>query len=140
MKDELVRMAQSARKNAYAPYSGYSVGAAARNPSGEFFTGANVENVSYGLTLCAERLAISCLVNSGPPELTEIAVATQDGGTPCGMCLQTMLEFAPDPAQVNVFCVNALGEVRDFTLKDLLPYGFSSQSVKRTEPNGSVVI
>lgn len=140
MKVELARQAQIARDKAYAPYSGYCVGAAACNPQGEIFTGANVENVSYGLTLCAERIAISRMVTSGYRELAAIAIATQDGGTPCGMCLQTMLEFAPDPTRVRVFCVNTIGEMQIHLLKDLIPYGFSSPSLKRTEPNGSGVI
>ena len=135
MKDALILAARNARRHAYAPYSGYLVGAAALSESGEIYAGANVENISYGLTLCAERVAISSMVSSGQTQLKAIAVFTQDGGTPCGMCLQTMLEFAPDPATVEVYCVSDVDSVRLFKLIDLSPYGFSSLSVKRTKPS-----
>lgn len=123
--DELIALAAEARELAYAPYSHYNVGAAVRSSDGRLWTGANVENVSYGLALCAERSAVAKMVNAGQTAVTEVAVVTLDGGTPCGMCLQTLLEFAADPEAVIVVTKSARsGEQRSFTLSELIPHGF----------------
>jgi len=125
--DELVAAAAEARNLAYAPYSNYSVGAAVRSKDGRVWTGANVENVSYGLSLCAERAAIAKMVNDGVTDFAAIAVVTRDGGTPCGMCLQTMLEFSPDPSNVKVVCATESGERQEYFLEDLIPHGFRAE-------------
>jgi cytidine deaminase len=122
----LIGTASVARRHAYAPYSGYEVGAAVRDEQGRIFTGCNVENVSYGLTLCAERVAIAKMISEGGKKVHEIAIATKDGGKPCGMCLQTLLEFADDPADVHIYTSDESGDADEFTLVELLPHGFES--------------
>lgn len=125
--NDLVHSAIEARSNAYAPYSVYEVGAAVLGSDGKVYTGCNVENVSYGLTVCAERTAIVKMVSSGCREIKAVAVATKDGGTPCGQCLQTILEFTTEPSNVKVSCVAEGGSRREFSLADLLPHGFRSE-------------
>jgi cytidine deaminase len=125
--DELIAAATTARGLAYAPYSRYPVGAAVRSADGRTWTGSNVENVSYGLCLCAERSAIAKMVNEGVTDLAAVAIVTRDGGTPCGMCLQTMLEFAADPSNVKVVCATEGGERAEFFLEELIPHGFRAE-------------
>lgn len=120
-----------ASSNAYAPYSGYCVGACVLGANGRLYSACNVENVSYGLTLCAERLAIGRMVSAGCQEVLEVAVATRDGGTPCGACLQTLSEFAVDRRHVSVHCADECGEVVTYRLSDLLPHGFDSNEVRQ---------
>jgi cytidine deaminase len=122
--NDLVSDATKARESAYAPYSGYAVGAATQSSDGRIWTGANVENVSYPVGMCAERAAMAKMVNDGATELTALAVATQDGGTPCGMCLQFMLEFAQKPSEVRIFVAYGMGQVVNYTLEQLIPHGF----------------
>lgn len=125
--NELVAAAVAARERAYAPYSQYRVGAAVRMGDGRLFTGCNVENASYGLTVCAERVAVFRGIAEGAaPVVTAVAVATEDGGSPCGACRQVLAEFAPksgDP--VPVYLVNREGQVVcETTLAELLPLVF----------------
>jgi cytidine deaminase len=129
--DELLGAARAARGRAYAPYSKFRVGAALL-ADGLEHTGANVENASYGLAICAERNAIMQAVLAGARQLEVIAVAsgTSPPATPCGMCLQVMREFSPDPAQVRVLLTNDQGEVVRFTLAELLPHGFGPSDLK----------
>lgn len=129
--EELVATARRVRANAYAPYSVYQVGAAVLGSDGNVYTGVNVENASFGLTICAERSAVANMVTAGCREIKSVAVATKDGGTPCGMCLQTLLQFSPRPAEVDVACVNEAGETKRYTLADLLPFGFQLESNKQ---------
>lgn len=128
--DALIEAAESARNHAYAPYSGYSVGAALEDGEGRIWSGCNVENVSFGLTLCAERAAIARMVAEGGRAVRAIAVATVDGGPPCGMCLQTLAEFSSDPDVVVVVAVDARGARRQYSLKELMPHGFASNAVR----------
>ncbi len=122
---ELAAAAAEARQRAYAPYSGYAVGAALRTPSGKMYTGVNVENAAYPDSLCAERVAIVKAVSEGHREFVMMAVSTSNGGTPCGSCRQVMHEFAP---RMQVITVNEGGDVvLDVDVSDLLPYGFSLQ-------------
>ena len=128
--DELVAAAVAARERAYAPYSNDHVGAAVRMGDGRMFTGCNIENASYGLTICAERVAVfRAIAEDAPPIVTAIAVATEDGGSPCGACRQVLAEFAmKDGATVPVYLVNREGEVvREATLAELLPLAFQLQ-------------
>ena len=97
---------------------------------GRLYTGCNVENVSYGLTLCAERTAIAKMVSEGCQEFKALAVVTVDGGTPCGQCLQTMLEFGPDPESIKVKCVAENGDEQEYSLSELLPHGFRPELKK----------
>ena len=95
-RQTLIDLANEARKLAYAPYSNYPVGAALRTKTGRIFTGVNVENAVYPHTMCAERVAIFKAVSEGETEFDVIAVATNNGGSPCGGCRQVMAEFGLD--------------------------------------------
>ena len=102
----LVQAARAARAHAYAPYSGYAVGAAVLTDDGRVFAGCNVENASYGLSVCAERVAVFCAIAAGTRRLVAAAVCTPDGGTPCGACRQVLLEFADAPESFTVWVVS----------------------------------
>ncbi|MDR3692791.1 MAG: cytidine deaminase [Fimbriimonas sp.] len=129
---ELLDEAWKARARAYAPYSGYFVGAAILDTEGRVWTGCNIEYVAYGLCLCAERTALSKMVSEGVRSLFRVAVVTRDGGFPCGMCLQALLEFAGDPKSVEVIVASELDGAKTFRLSDLLPFGFQTGDLKRT--------
>ena len=129
--DELVRAALEARSRAYAPYSRFQVGAAVRTVDGRVFTGANVENASYGLSVCAERAAVVSAVNAGATRLAAVAIATSASppAGPCGMCRQTLAEFGPDDLAIHL--VNDRGERSDARLGDLLPFAFRGDALPR---------
>ena len=116
--DELVDAAWSARENAHAPYSGFKVGAALLAADGRVFTGCNVENLSYGLTMCAERVAIGGAVAAGAGEFAVIVVVAETGVpvSPCGACRQVMAEFGIE----RVLLANRSGR-EEHTLDALLP-------------------
>jgi cytidine deaminase len=114
----LIDAALAVRANAYAPYSHYRVGAAVEGASGRVFSGCNVENASYGLTVCAERVAICTAVAAGETALLALAVVTEDGATPCGACRQMLLEFGVD---TRVYVARADGTHRETTLSALCP-------------------
>jgi homotetrameric cytidine deaminase len=125
----LVAAAREARAGAYAPYSGFRVGAALLATDGRVFTGANVENASSPAGICAERVALSQAVVAGAREFAAIAVAADGDGpcTPCGLCRQTLHEFAPD---LLVLAAGAAGAPARYVLaRDLLPAGFGSARV-----------
>ena len=124
MSRELVEAAQVARQQAYAPYSGFTVGAAVLTSSGAIYTGCNVENASYGLTMCAERVAIHNAVAAGEREVMAVAVVSEPGATPCGACRQVLAEFAPQPKVLRVIVVDGRGNERPYTLEELLPASF----------------
>ncbi len=124
---ELVQLAQAARQNAYAPYSHYDVGAALLTASGRVFTGCNVENAVYPMAICAERTAIVKAVSEGRRDFAVIAIATRNGGSPCGACRQVMREFAP---HLRVLLADDAGHVRQFTLDQLLPDSFGPESLE----------
>ena len=92
----LIEAAKQIRNLSYSPYSQYKVGAAVMSPDGQLFTGANVENASYSLAICAERVAISQLLMAGQSKIEMLAIACDDAGTPCGACRQFMSEFGDD--------------------------------------------
>ena len=94
--DELARAATEVRERAYAPYSRYRVGAAIATKSGRIFTGCNVENATFGATICAERGAVMQMIAAGERDPVACAVVTGDGGSPCGICRQVLAEFARD--------------------------------------------
>lgn len=122
----LVDAARAVRANAHAPYSRYQVGAAVRGASGRIYVGANVENASYGLALCAERSAVAAAVAAGEKRLTAVAVVTSTAppAAPCGMCRQVLAEFAGD--ELPIALVNDSGGRSDTTLGALLPHAFRS--------------
>ena len=119
----LVEAAWKTRENAYAPYSHFKVGAAVETPDGEIYTGCNIENVSYGLTNCAERTAIFQAVAHGKTCFTRLAVCadTPEPVIPCGACLQVIREFG---AQSKILLVTKDGRWKQLTLQELLPYSF----------------
>jgi len=128
--DDLVIAAREARQRAYAPYSGYAVGAAVLTSSGRIYTGCNVENASYGLTVCAERVAVWTAAAAGEREIVAVAVATGNGATPCGACRQVLAEFRPrtEPgAQDMMVIVADMKTHRVLSLADLLPNAFGRQ-------------
>jgi cytidine deaminase len=124
-KGDLVRAAAKARQGAVAPYSKFKVGAALLTRSGEVITGANVESASYGLTCCAERVALFNALTSGKRDFVAVAVVARApaGPMPCGACRQLLAEYAPD-ATVWVADSRALRKVREFKVKELLPAAF----------------
>ncbi len=127
-KDELVQKAIKARENAYAPYSKFSVGAAVLGADGKIYTGCNIENVSYGMTMCAERTAIFKMVSEGCKSFLAIAVAAGSNpldSAPCGACRQVMLEFAQDISQSIVLMANISGDYVSETVQSLMPYPFA---------------
>ncbi len=124
---ELVAQAQAARERAYAPYSGYRVGAALLGRSGRVYLGCNVENAVYPLCTCAERTAMVRAIAEGEREFVAIAVATEDGGSPCGSCRQTLREFGEE---LMVLIADATGRYRETTLAALLPDSFSALSLR----------
>jgi cytidine deaminase len=101
-EQKLIQEAMQIRKNAYAPYSNYQVGAALMTEDGKIFTGVNVENSSYPISMCAERSAIFTAVGVGEKRFKAIAIATINGGPPCGGCRQVMSEFSPDMIVITV--------------------------------------
>ncbi|MBQ3662022.1 MAG: cytidine deaminase [Firmicutes bacterium] len=119
---ELFRMAVEASENAYAPFSNFHVGAALLTEDGKVFTGVNIENSSYGATICAERTAMVKAISEGARDFQSIAIAG-NGGTswPCGICRQFMYEFCPD---IRVISGENEDELKVYTLKELLPEGF----------------
>lgn len=119
----LIRAADEVRKKAYAPYSGYQVGAALMTKSGLVFSGCNVENASYGLTNCAERSAIFTAIGEGQREFVAIAVVTDQGWSPCGACRQVIREFGAD---IIVIIADGKGNFSTTTSGALLPSGFSA--------------
>lgn len=129
---ELVRIAQEAYKNAYVPYSHYPVGAASLWASGKIFSGCNVENASYGLTVCAERNSIFQAIAHGEKMLKAIAIAvpTETFPSPCGACRQVLREFAEDCA---IILVNGQGQTRITDLKTLLPDSFGPEYLTEAE-------
>jgi len=122
-REGLLKEAQQARHNAYAPYSKYKVGAALLTESGKVYTGVNVENAAYPLSICAERTAVFKAVSDGESKFSAIVVVTENGGSPCGSCRQVMAEFAPD---MDVIIAAEDGRIDlETTVADLLPYYFS---------------
>lgn len=122
---KLIKAAAKARLGAVAPYSKFQVGAALATSSGTIIGGANVESASYGLTCCAERVALFRALTSGHKKFTAVAVVAQapEGPMPCGACRQLLAEYAPD-AVVYVADSGDLKRFRTFTVRDLLPSAF----------------
>lgn len=122
---DLVALARQAREQAYAPYSGFPVGAALLGRSGRVFTGCNVENAAYPLCMCAERAAVFKAVSEGEREFEAIAVVTFTGATPCGSCRQVLREFGGPDGDLRVIVADLEGNNRTFTIAELLPEAFT---------------
>jgi cytidine deaminase len=124
---ELIQKALAVRKLSYSPYSAFPVGAALLASSGKVYGGTNVENASYGLTMCAERVAVGNAVAAGERSFETVAVVVKDGGSPCGACRQVLYEFAPT---LRVLMADEEGNlVQEAVLIDLLPGAFGPKSL-----------
>jgi cytidine deaminase len=129
-RDRLIAAAREARERAYVPYSRFPVGAALLAKDGRIYTGVNVENASYGLTICAERNAVGRMVTDGAQCIVAVAVCTDNGVTPCGACRQVLMEFTPPDADAPVWLIDGRGDVRETTLRSLLPDDFGPQHLQ----------
>jgi cytidine deaminase len=129
MAEDLVRAALDVRSNAVAPYSNFRVGAALLTRDGKIYTGCNVENATYGLSVCAERVALWKALSEGERSFSRIAVATDSArpATPCGACRQLLWEFAGD---IEVVLVNLQGRTEAHRLAALFPDAFDRSSLK----------
>ena len=119
----LIKLAQKAAQNAYAPYSNFKVGAALLCKSGNLYTGCNVENSSYGASNCAERTAVFKAVSEGERDFVKIAIVSEKDGLtfPCGICRQVLSEFMPNG---SIVLFSEEKGIKEFALNELLPYGF----------------
>lgn len=128
--EELMKLAEGAVGRAYAPYSNFKVGAAILTTDGRVFTGCNVENASYGGTICAERTATVKAVSEGATSFEKIAVSTSEGNfaAPCGMCRQVLYEFMPEG---EVLIAHPEDGIQAFKLKDLMPFGFGPSDLNK---------
>lgn len=135
MRERLIAAATEVREMAYTPYSHYKVGAALLGKSGTIYTGCNVENVSYGATICAERSAVVKAVSCGETSFTALAVIA-DGNhpaSPCGICRQFLAEFGSD---LLLILANLRGDCMETTLGEMLPAAFDSQYLAQS-PGGT---
>jgi len=123
-ENNLIDTARKAMENAYAPYSKIKVGAALLTSSGKIYTGCNIENASYGLTICAERVAVGCAVSQGEKDFIAIAIvnSTEKIITPCGACLQVLSEFSKN---LQIILVSVKNEIIRTDLKNLFPKPFN---------------
>lgn len=136
MKEELICAALAAREKSYAPYSHYRVGAALLAEDGEIITGCNVENASYGAACCAERTAVFKAISQGKKRFSAIAIAggiegkePEDYAYPCGICRQVLNEFAGNDG-FTVIVAKSVSEYKEYSLNELLPYGFGGDSIR----------
>lgn len=132
MKEKLLAEAKEVRKNAYVPYSNFAVGAALLAEDGTIFRGCNIENSSYGLTICAERNAIFNAVSQGYRKFKAMAVVCNSPGpcSPCGACRQVIAEFGGD---IQLILANLAGEIKEVTASDLLPGFFRCEDIRSGE-------
>lgn len=126
----MIQLAIAVRENAYAPYSQFQVGAAALTAKGAYHLGCNVENISFGLTNCAERVAMQSAIVAGASKLDALAIASPGGVTPCGACRQVLAEFNPDLV-IYLVDVEQSNKVVRTTLTELLPQAFKTDIAAR---------
>ena len=131
--EPLIEAAKRARLQSVAPFSNFLVGAAVRTADGKVYTGCNVESASYGLTVCAERVAIWKALSEGERQFTDLAVVadTETLTPPCGTCRQIIWEFARN---ANIVFANLAGKSEEFHMVDLLPNAFDAKFLKRSNP------
>ena len=132
----LISAALTARSLAYTPYSNFNVGAAVLTASGRIFSGGNIENASYSMTICAERVALVSAYAAGERTIQALAVVTPtlDVASPCGACRQVILELAP---HARIILLNLTGAVRYTTPAELLPHGFGSTQLTEGHDSAS---
>ena len=127
-RQTLIDLGNEVRQRAYVPYSNYRVGAALRSKSGKIYTGVNIENAAYPVTVCAERVAIFKAVSEGEREFDAISVVTDNGGSPCGSCRQVLAEFGLDTI---VYIADGAGNlIQETSVRDLLPGAFTPEDLK----------
>lgn len=128
---KLFELARASRANAYAPYSQFAVGAAIESESGKFYTGCNVENVSYPIGTCAEAGAIAAMIAAGDRQIHRILIVadSQELITPCGACLQRIKEFAS--TNTEILLANLNGIHKKLSISQMLPFGFDNLELKK---------
>ncbi|WP_099203138.1 cytidine deaminase [Miniphocaeibacter massiliensis] len=127
---ELIEIAIDARKNSYAPYSNFNVGAVVVTDTNEVYTGCNIENAAYSPSVCAERTAIFKAISEGASKIRKIiVVGSEDFTFPCGVCRQVIKEFASEDCEIIV--VNSKKEYKIYLLKELLPNSFGPENLRR---------
>ncbi len=128
MNPELLAKATDSRQNALAPYSGFKVGAAIQTRDGRIYTGCNIENASYGLSICAERVALWKALSEGAHEFVEMAIVTEADTltSPCGACRQLLWEYCGD---IAIHLHSLKGKHKDHQLADLFPFPFDDRSL-----------
>lgn len=130
MKQKLFEMALKARNSAYSPYSKYKVGSAILFENDQIYSGCNIENASYGATVCAERVAIwKGLSEQGPLKIKEVTVVTPEGWPPCGLCRQVMAEFSTSETVIHIADLN--GTLKTYKFLELLPEAFMPEHLDR---------
>ncbi len=127
MYKKLLSFAEKASKNSYSPYSKFAVGASVLCSDGKVYCGTNIENASYGLTLCAERTAVFTAVSNGSKNITAVAVYSKDGVIPCGACRQVISEFSQ---KADIIYNDKNGAVKIKKIYDLLPESFNKKNLK----------
>jgi len=125
-QNDLIKAALDVRQKAYAKYSNFYVGAAVETKSGQMFTGCNVENASYSLTLCAERNALTSAIAAGETEFSHLVVASEKGVSPCGACRQVIWELCGD---IPITIVDEVGQTRETSSRALLPEAFGENDL-----------
>ena len=123
---ELIRIAKKMREKAYAPFSKYTVGASVETEDGSIVGGCNVESASYGLTCCAERIALYNAVSQGFSKFKAIAVASENGGSPCGACRQVIWELCGD---IPILIINNENKIKETSSRTLLPDAFDKDKL-----------
>jgi cytidine deaminase len=130
MKDQLLEIAKIARDRAYAPYSKFHVGCAIKSTNNQIYSGCNIENASYSLTMCAEATAIASMLNAGAAKIAELTVISSGNEicTPCGACRQRIREFSTPTTVINMY--SADGKHLTSKFDDLLPHSFGPQHLE----------
>ena len=127
MNKKLIKTAIDMRRNSYSPYSNYRVGAAVETESGKIIGGCNVESSSYGLTCCAERVALYSAISEGHDNFKSMAISTENGGMPCGACRQVIWDLCND---IKIYICNGKELLRTINSSDLLPDAFDESFLK----------
>ncbi|MCK5519566.1 MAG: cytidine deaminase [Candidatus Marinimicrobia bacterium] len=129
LKNDLIQEALNAGQNSYSPYSNFKVGAAVECKNGKIYKGTNVENSSYGLTICAERNALAAAIVAGERDFTKIVVSSKNGVAPCGACRQVIWDICGD---INVILTNNSGTItKEMRSSELLPAAFGPEDLKK---------